>query len=145
MRPARPGCSKWRTCSTFSMKYLMHRALVPTQFERVWSCHVKSYSSAQGAVANFRSSLAPACAAQVCCHQLSGLSNRSLLPVRPLQALLECLMYKLSYYKFAEASLMTTGQLGYDRVRNTQIGKMDISLEYFEEVLPHSQTCYYFL
>ena len=47
-------------------------------------------------------------------------------------------MYKLSYYKFAEASLMTTGQLGYDRVRNTQIGKMDISLEYFEEVRPQS-------
>ncbi len=29
---------------------------------------------------------------------------------------------------------MTTGQLGFDRVRNVQIGKMDISLEYFEEV-----------
>lgn len=43
-------------------------------------------------------------------------------------------MYKLSYYRYAEASLMTTGQLGFDRVRNVQIGKMDISLEYFEEV-----------
>ena len=43
-------------------------------------------------------------------------------------------MYKLSYYKFAEASLMTTGQLGFDRVRNTKIGDMDIKLEYFEEV-----------
>ncbi len=43
-------------------------------------------------------------------------------------------MYKLSYYRYAEASLMTTGQLGFDRVRNVQIGKMDVSLEYFEEV-----------
>jgi hypothetical protein len=43
-------------------------------------------------------------------------------------------MYKLSYYRFAEASLMTTGQLGFDRVRNAQIGNMDIELEYFEEV-----------
>lgn len=51
-----------------------------------------------------------------------------------LQALLECLMYKLSYYRYAEASLMTTGQPGFDRVRNAQIGKMDIDLEYFEEV-----------
>ncbi|EIE25593.1 STT3 subunit of Oligosaccharyl transferase [Coccomyxa subellipsoidea C-169] len=50
------------------------------------------------------------------------------------KALLDCLMYKLSYYRYAEASLMTTGQLGFDRVRNVQIGKMDVSLEYFEEV-----------
>jgi dolichyl-diphosphooligosaccharide--protein glycosyltransferase len=50
------------------------------------------------------------------------------------QALLDCLMYKLSYYRYAEASLMTTGQMGFDRVRNVQIGKMDVTLEYFEEV-----------
>jgi hypothetical protein len=43
-------------------------------------------------------------------------------------------MYKLSYYRFAEGALLTTGQLGFDRVRNAQIGDMDIKLEYFEEV-----------
>ena len=43
-------------------------------------------------------------------------------------------MYKLSYYRFAEASTMVTGRYGFDRVRNTIIGKTDISLQYFEEV-----------
>ncbi len=43
-------------------------------------------------------------------------------------------MYKLSYYRFAEASSMVTGRYGFDRVRNTIIGKTDISLQYFEEV-----------
>ena len=51
-----------------------------------------------------------------------------------LQALLDCLMYKLSYYRYAEAATMTTGQYGYDRVRNVAIGRPDIELEYFEEV-----------
>ncbi|CAG9464123.1 unnamed protein product [Pedinophyceae sp. YPF-701] len=40
------------------------------------------------------------------------------------------LMYKLSYYRFAEA---TQGR-GYDRVRQTPIGVKDIELEYFREV-----------
>ena len=43
-------------------------------------------------------------------------------------------MYKMSYYNFAEASQMTTGRFGFDRVRNTNIGVTDISLKYFEEV-----------
>ena len=43
-------------------------------------------------------------------------------------------MYKLSYYRYAEAATMTTGQYGYDRVRNVIIGRPDIELEYFEEV-----------
>ena len=51
-----------------------------------------------------------------------------------LQALLDCLMYKMSYYRYAEAAVMTTGQYGYDRVRNVAIGRPDIELEYFEEV-----------
>ncbi len=51
-----------------------------------------------------------------------------------LQALLDCLMYKLSYYRYAEAATMTTGQYGFDRVRNVVIGRPDIELEYFEEV-----------
>jgi hypothetical protein len=48
-------------------------------------------------------------------------------------------MYKLSYYRYAEAAMMTTGQYGYDRVRNVAIGRPDIELEYFEEVCagPH--------
>ncbi|CAK0743080.1 hypothetical protein CVIRNUC_001442 [Coccomyxa viridis] len=50
------------------------------------------------------------------------------------KALLDCLMYKLSYYRYAEAATMTTGQYGYDRVRNVAIGRPDIELEYFEEV-----------
>ena len=43
-------------------------------------------------------------------------------------------MYKLSYYRYAEAATMTTGQYGFDRVRNVVIGRPDIELEYFEEV-----------
>ncbi|XP_024518642.1 dolichyl-diphosphooligosaccharide--protein glycosyltransferase subunit STT3A-like [Selaginella moellendorffii] len=43
--------------------------------------------------------------------------------------MLNCLMYKLSYYRFAEAD----GK-GYDRVRRTEIGKKYFKLNYFEEV-----------
>ena len=35
---------------------------------------------------------------------------------------------------FAEASERQTGQRGVDRVRGSQIGVMDVSLKYFEEV-----------
>lgn len=48
--------------------------------------------------------------------------------------MLDCIMYKMSYYKFAQAAEMTTGRYGFDRVRNTNIGVPDISLKYFEEV-----------
>ena len=51
-----------------------------------------------------------------------------------MQALLDCLMYKLSYYRFAEAAMLTTGRRGFDRVRNVEIGNMDIKLHYFTEV-----------
>ena len=34
---------------------------------------------------------------------------------------------------------MTTGQYGFDRVRNVVIGRPDIELEYFEEVSPPIQ------
>ena len=37
-----------------------------------------------------------------------------------VQALLNCLMYKLSYYRFGEGALMATGRLGYDRVRQVR-------------------------
>ena len=51
-----------------------------------------------------------------------------------LQAMLDCIMYKMSYYRFAQAAEMTTGRYGFDRVRNTNIGVPEISLKYFEEV-----------
>ncbi|CAH9098614.1 unnamed protein product [Cuscuta europaea] len=43
--------------------------------------------------------------------------------------MLNCLMYKLSYYRFVE----TDGK-GFDRVRRTEIGKKYFKLTYFEEV-----------
>ncbi|KAK1267131.1 Dolichyl-diphosphooligosaccharide--protein glycosyltransferase subunit STT3A [Acorus gramineus] len=43
--------------------------------------------------------------------------------------MLNCLMYKLSYYRFVE----TDGK-GFDRVRRTEIGKKYIKLTHFEEV-----------
>lgn len=43
--------------------------------------------------------------------------------------MLNCLMYKLSYYRFVE----TDGQ-GFDRVRRTEIGKKHFKLTHFEEV-----------
>lgn len=45
--------------------------------------------------------------------------------------MLNCLMYKLSYYRFAESSM--DGK-GYDRVRRTEIGKKKFKLTHFEEV-----------
>eukprot|EP00245_Coleochaete_scutata_P013789 TRINITY_DN5711_c1_g3_i1.p1 TRINITY_DN5711_c1_g3~~TRINITY_DN5711_c1_g3_i1.p1 ORF type:complete len:777 (-),score=168.48 TRINITY_DN5711_c1_g3_i1:459-2789(-) len=44
--------------------------------------------------------------------------------------MLNCLMYKLSYYRFAEL----TGGGGFDRVRQTEIGKKYFKLTHFEEV-----------
>ncbi|CAK9155139.1 unnamed protein product [Ilex paraguariensis] len=43
--------------------------------------------------------------------------------------MLNCLMYKLSYYRFVE----TDGK-GFDRVRGTEIGKKHFKLTHFEEV-----------
>ncbi|KAF2285232.1 hypothetical protein GH714_039062 [Hevea brasiliensis] len=43
--------------------------------------------------------------------------------------MLNCLMYKLSYYRFVE----TDGR-GFDRVRQTEIGKKNFKLTHFEEV-----------
>eukprot|EP00197_Chlamydomonas_leiostraca_P007871 CAMPEP_0202860940 /NCGR_PEP_ID=MMETSP1391-20130828/2496_1 /ASSEMBLY_ACC=CAM_ASM_000867 /TAXON_ID=1034604 /ORGANISM="Chlamydomonas leiostraca, Strain SAG 11-49" /LENGTH=750 /DNA_ID=CAMNT_0049540229 /DNA_START=40 /DNA_END=2292 /DNA_ORIENTATION=+ len=50
------------------------------------------------------------------------------------KTMLNSLMYRLSYYDFAEESQVMTGQRGYDRVRQYPIGKMNIKLNYFEEV-----------
>jgi len=40
------------------------------------------------------------------------------------QTMSDSLMYRLTYYRFADAAVMATGQRGYDRVRNCQIGLM---------------------
>ena len=47
--------------------------------------------------------------------------------------MLNCLMYRLSYYRFAEATGGFQGPSGYDRTRNTEIGKKNIKLKYLEE------------
>lgn len=49
-------------------------------------------------------------------------------------ALRDCLVYKLSYYNFAEMGPLMGLPRGFDRVRNTVIGRTDIKLQYFEEV-----------
>lgn len=47
--------------------------------------------------------------------------------------LLNCLMYKLSYYRFGEVKLGFDSPAGFDRTRNTVIGNKDIRLTYLEE------------
>lgn len=47
--------------------------------------------------------------------------------------LLNCLMYKLSYYRFGELKLDYRTAAGYDRTRNAVIGNKDFSLTYLEE------------
>ena len=42
-----------------------------------------------------------------------------------LQAMSDSLMYRLCYYRFADAAERNTGRRGYDRVRNADIGLMD--------------------
>ncbi|PNY11627.1 dolichyl-diphosphooligosaccharide-protein glycosyltransferase, partial [Trifolium pratense] len=54
--------------------------------------------------------------------------------------MLNCLMYKLSYYRFVE----TDGK-AFDRVRRTEIGKKHFKLTHFEEIAARSadpQKCY---
>ena len=50
------------------------------------------------------------------------------------RTMLNSLMYKLSYYRFADAAGAAFGRKGYDRVRNAEIGESEFSLKYFEEV-----------
>jgi len=49
------------------------------------------------------------------------------------QTMLNCLMYKLSYYRFGELQLDFRSPAGYDRTRGVEIGKKDISLTHLEE------------
>lgn len=48
-------------------------------------------------------------------------------------ALLNCLMYKLSYYRFGDLKLDYRGPAGYDRTRNAVIGNKNFDLTYLEE------------
>lgn len=47
--------------------------------------------------------------------------------------LLNCLMYKLSYYRFGELKLDFRTPAGFDRTRNAVIGNKDFKLTYLEE------------
>lgn len=47
--------------------------------------------------------------------------------------LLNCLMYKLSYYRFGEIQLDFRTPPGFDRTRNAEIGNKNIKLEHLEE------------
>ncbi|XP_061347971.1 dolichyl-diphosphooligosaccharide--protein glycosyltransferase subunit STT3B [Gastrolobium bilobum] len=47
--------------------------------------------------------------------------------------MLNCLMYKLSYYRFGELTTEYGKPPGYDRARGVEIGNKDIKLEYLEE------------
>lgn len=47
--------------------------------------------------------------------------------------LLNCLMYKLSYYRFGELQLDYRSPAGYDRTRSSEIGNKNIKLEHLEE------------
>ena len=47
--------------------------------------------------------------------------------------LLNCLMYKLSYYKFGQVYTDSDKPAGYDRVRNTEIDNKNFELSKLEE------------
>lgn len=49
------------------------------------------------------------------------------------KTLLNCLMYKLSYYRFGELLVDPRAPPGYDRTRNVEIGNKNIKLEHLEE------------
>jgi len=55
------------------------------------------------------------------------------------KTLLNCLMYKLSYYRFGELKLNYNSPAGYDNTRNAVIGNKDISLTYLEEAYTTSR------
>ncbi|KAL9668318.1 hypothetical protein QQ045_002698 [Rhodiola kirilowii] len=52
--------------------------------------------------------------------------------------MLNCLMYKLSYYRFGELQTEYGKPPGYDRARGVEIGNKDIKLEYLEEAFTTS-------
>ncbi|KDD76460.1 STT3 subunit of oligosaccharyl transferase [Helicosporidium sp. ATCC 50920] len=50
------------------------------------------------------------------------------------RALTDSIVYRLSYYRFAEAAELLGLERGYDRVRQAVIGLQDFELKHFEEV-----------
>ncbi|KAK1404513.1 Dolichyl-diphosphooligosaccharide--protein glycotransferase [Heracleum sosnowskyi] len=52
--------------------------------------------------------------------------------------MLNCLMYKLSYYRFGELTTEYGKPPGYDRARGVEIGNKDIKLEHLEEAFTTS-------
>ncbi|KAI8528587.1 hypothetical protein RHMOL_Rhmol12G0159600 [Rhododendron molle] len=52
--------------------------------------------------------------------------------------MLNCLMYKLSYYRFGELTTEYGKPSGYDRARGVEIGNKDVKLEYLEEAFTTS-------
>ncbi|CAD6188574.1 unnamed protein product [Caenorhabditis auriculariae] len=49
------------------------------------------------------------------------------------EIMLNCLMYKMSYYRFAETRVGYNQPAGFDRTRGYVIGKKDVTLDYIEE------------
>uniref|UniRef100_A0A915HSB7 Dolichyl-diphosphooligosaccharide--protein glycotransferase n=1 Tax=Romanomermis culicivorax TaxID=13658 RepID=A0A915HSB7_ROMCU len=49
------------------------------------------------------------------------------------KTLLNCLMYKMSYYRFGELKLDYRMPSGYDRTRNAEIGHKNFDLNHLEE------------
>jgi dolichyl-diphosphooligosaccharide--protein glycosyltransferase len=47
--------------------------------------------------------------------------------------MLNCLMYKMCYYRFGEVYTERDKPTGYDRVRNAEIGNKNVELDYIEE------------
>ncbi|XP_068646986.1 dolichyl-diphosphooligosaccharide--protein glycosyltransferase subunit STT3B-like isoform X2 [Aristolochia californica] len=52
--------------------------------------------------------------------------------------MLNCLMYKLSYYRFGELTTEYGQPPGYDRARGVEIGNKDVKLEHLEEAFTTS-------
>lgn len=52
--------------------------------------------------------------------------------------MLNCLMYKLSYYRFGEVTTEYGKPTGYDRARGVEIGNKDVKLEHLEEAFTTS-------
>uniref|UniRef100_A0A8C6FIQ6 dolichyl-diphosphooligosaccharide--protein glycotransferase n=1 Tax=Moschus moschiferus TaxID=68415 RepID=A0A8C6FIQ6_MOSMO len=54
--------------------------------------------------------------------------------------LLNCLMYKMSYYRFGEMQLDFHTPSGFDRTRNAEIGNKDIKFKHLEEAFTSEET-----
>ena len=57
---------------------------------------------------------------------------------RGAPALLNSLLYKLSYHRFGEVSTEYERPAGYDRVRRQEVGNKELELEHLEEVMSTS-------